>query len=142
MISPTYRQRRNDLADAINAKIASAAETAGVQSITDEVVAAFAGREACAPQEMIGSLTMHPNAAGHQAYAQLVASGVRAFMTRTRTIDERTVPPSDPARTPADDTGADPDSVDEPPTDGASDQPQGDESQDEADGQQSGDQQF
>ena len=74
----SYRQRLNDLADAINAKIASAAKDAGIRSITSGVVTAFAGREACSPQEMIGSISMHPNAEGHKTYAQLVANEVPA----------------------------------------------------------------
>jgi lysophospholipase L1-like esterase len=113
MISPIDRQRMNDLADAINAKIASAAQTAGILSITDEVVTAFAGREACAPQEMIGSLTMHPNAAGHQAYAQLVASRVPPVITRTTSADP----------TPPDGTDVEPGNADEPPAGDSQDDP-------------------
>jgi lysophospholipase L1-like esterase len=73
-----YRQRLNDVADAINAKIARAAENAGIFSITDDVVAAFTDREACSPRELISRVTMHPNAAGHQAIARVVANGVSA----------------------------------------------------------------
>ncbi len=74
----SYRQRLNDLADAINAKIASAAADAGIRSITCDVVTAFAGREACSPREMIDSVNVHPNAEGHKTYAQLVANEVPA----------------------------------------------------------------
>jgi lysophospholipase L1-like esterase len=75
-VPASYRQRMNDLGDAINAKIASAAADAGIRSITSDVVTAFAGREACSPREMISSLNMHPNAAGQTTYAQLVAKEV------------------------------------------------------------------
>ena len=108
VINPTYRQRMNDLADAINAKIASAATTAGILSITDEVVDAFADREACAPQEMIGSFSMHPNAAGHQAYGQLVARRAAAVVTRTTATDEQTMPPTPSEDPPAQGDGQEP----------------------------------
>jgi lysophospholipase L1-like esterase len=73
-----YRQQINDLMDAINAKIDSEATDAGIFSITDDIVAAFDGHEMCSPQELIDSSNVHPNAAGHQLYAQVVANGVTA----------------------------------------------------------------
>jgi hypothetical protein len=74
------------LADAINKKIARAAEDAGIRSITDDVVTAFSGREACSARDMISSLTMHPNTAGHPAYAPLVATEMPAARSSWRTV--------------------------------------------------------
>jgi lysophospholipase L1-like esterase len=83
LIPTRFRQRMNKLADAINAQIKSAADNAEIVSLTSEVVDAFAGREACSAKPMINSLHMHPNAAGHKQYAQLVAGAVPAPRVRT-----------------------------------------------------------
>ncbi|HKU39730.1 MAG TPA: SGNH/GDSL hydrolase family protein [Polyangiales bacterium] len=98
------RQRFNDIADAINAQIANTAASAGILSLTSEVVEAFSSHGACSPDEWISGVTGHPNAAGHRAYAQVVANGVPAAPTRTAATDERAEPPIDPAP-PAGDPG-------------------------------------
>lgn len=92
------RQRFNAVADAINAQIANAAANAGILALTTEVVDKFAGHEACSPDEWIGTLSIHPNAAGHQAYADVVANGVPAApSTRTAVTDDSALPPTDSA---------------------------------------------
>jgi hypothetical protein len=92
----TTRQRFNEVGDAINAQIARAAGNVGIPSLTKEVFDAFSGHEACSPDEWISTLSMHPNAAGHRASAQVVANGVPAAPTRIGVVNDGAEPPSDP----------------------------------------------
>jgi lysophospholipase L1-like esterase len=108
------RVRMNALADAINDAIESAALSAGIDRITTTVVDAFTGYEACSPQEMISSINMHPNAAGHATYAQVVADGLLAAQMRKAAPDEGDVIPIDPQTV-----------AGQPPVDGAGEEPQG-----------------
>jgi lysophospholipase L1-like esterase len=79
------RQKLNYLIDAINAAIKTAAYNAGINWIVDEVVAAFEGHEACSGNDWIVSgdtaaatgvwvSVGHPNDAGQEAIARLVAA--------------------------------------------------------------------
>lgn len=87
LIDRGNRGRMNELADAINAQIAASAARAGIASVTDDVVAAFAGHEACSADEWIvspdatlrtGNLGVaHPNETGHQVYANAVIAALR-----------------------------------------------------------------
>jgi lysophospholipase L1-like esterase len=108
------RVRMNALADAINGTIENAARSARIDWITTEVVDAFTGYEACSPQEMISSINMHPNAAGHATYALVVANGVLVAQMRKGAPDEGDVIPIDVQTV-----------AEQPPVDGAGEQPQG-----------------
>jgi lysophospholipase L1-like esterase len=108
------RERMNDLADAINDKIRVAAGNAGIRSITTEVVTAFTGYEACSPEEMISGINMHPNAAGHATYAQVVANGVVQIQLQTAASAAGDVIPIDTQT-----------AAEQPPVDGVGEQPPG-----------------
>jgi lysophospholipase L1-like esterase len=95
VIDRNTRQRFNEVGDAINAQIARAAANAGILSLTQDVVQAFSGHEACSPDEWISTLLMHPNAAGHRAYAQVVANGVPAAPRRIGVVNDGAEPPTD-----------------------------------------------
>jgi lysophospholipase L1-like esterase len=72
--------------DVMNATIKSAAADATIDSVIDEVVAAFEGREACAGtgNDFIHKVEeaallvgiFHPNAAGNEAYSEAVLKGL------------------------------------------------------------------
>lgn len=86
LISRANRKRLNLVADAINTEISKAAENAGMLWATDDVVAAFAGHEACSKDEWIvspdgalrtGNIGLsHPNDRGQEAYAQGVLNAL------------------------------------------------------------------
>lgn len=66
--------------DELNAAIAHAAKCAGLAFVTDKIVRAFAGHEACTAEPFINTANLlnvmssyHPNEAGNQAYSKTLA---------------------------------------------------------------------
>jgi len=92
LLNLSKRQRLNQLVDALNAQIKTAAANAGIASIIDPIVAAFQGHEACSADEWIVSADAllrtgnfgvgHPNDAGYRAYANAVLRALPTVTTR------------------------------------------------------------
>lgn len=111
LINASNRQKMNDVADAINKQVATSAANAGILSVTNELVSAFAGHEGCSSTEWIvsgnnifadkNSGLLHPNDTGYEVIAQTVSAALQSVPTRIGTIDtEPEPPPSDPLPTP------------------------------------------
>lgn len=89
LLTRSQREKVNQIVDAVNEQIKQSAKNAMIDSVTDKVVAAFRGHEACATDEWIVSPdtalatlnfgVTHPNDRGYRVYADAVLSALRGL---------------------------------------------------------------
>lgn len=101
LVPTSVRTLFNSGIDRLNTAIATAAKSAGILSITSEIVTAFEGRGICSEQEYIVALSDplvfteaagHPNAAGYGAYTSAVLQALSTLVTH-RTVSDSPEPP-------------------------------------------------